>query len=184
MTGAHRATETAVFVDQSGRRRRVLMIVGVLGGTLMLACAAVLIGGAFSGTRLDNSDRLGSGGSSPSAPATAPDSERSSGEPTATRPPSTRPPTRAATPRARGSAPATPARTTTAGRTPASGVSPSGASRPTAPPATTPATTKAPGTTPAESTTPPTDGEAAHTPPGQTKEPQGAGQDKTQGPKR
>ncbi|MGR6920925.1 hypothetical protein ACU635_42370 [[Actinomadura] parvosata] len=179
MSGAHRTTGTAVLADQNGRRRRVLMIVGALGGTLTLACAAVLIGGTFNGTRLDAVNRPG--GDAPSASATAPPSSQE---------PTTRPPTarllRTTTPKTRRSAPATPTPVRTRTR-PADAITPSGTMRPSRPattPTTRPAPTAAPSTPPVAPTTSPTAYGTDHRPPGQTKEPQRGGQDKTHGPKR
>ncbi|MER6950182.1 hypothetical protein ABT294_39815 [Nonomuraea sp. NPDC000554] len=43
---------TAVFVDQSGRRRRLIMVGSIMSSVLALTVLAVLIGGAFSGTKL------------------------------------------------------------------------------------------------------------------------------------
>ncbi|WP_155128060.1 hypothetical protein [[Actinomadura] parvosata] len=184
MSGAHRTSGTAVLADQNGRRRRVLMIVAALGGTLTLACAAVLIGGTFNGTRLDAVNRPG-GDDAPSASATAPPSSQD---------PTTRPPTarllRTTTPKTRRSAPATPTPVRTRTR-PAGAITPSGTIRPSRPattpttrPATRPSPTPAPSTTPVAPTTSPTANETDHRPPGQTKEPQRGGQDKTHGPKR
>ncbi|MCP2348232.1 hypothetical protein [Nonomuraea roseoviolacea] len=43
---------TAVFVDQSGRRRRLVMVVGIVSSVLAIGVLAVVIGGAFSRTTL------------------------------------------------------------------------------------------------------------------------------------
>ncbi|MBT2232572.1 hypothetical protein [Nonomuraea sp. NEAU-A123] len=39
-------------MDHTERRRRILMVAGLLAGCLMLATAAILVGGAFTGTQL------------------------------------------------------------------------------------------------------------------------------------
>ncbi|MEU7858139.1 hypothetical protein [Nonomuraea sp. NPDC049141] len=39
-------------MDHTERRRRILMVAGLLAGCLMLAIAAILVGGAFTGTQL------------------------------------------------------------------------------------------------------------------------------------
>ncbi|MET8143932.1 hypothetical protein ABZU32_26810 [Sphaerisporangium sp. NPDC005288] len=52
MSGAHSPSDTAVFVDHSGRRARLLMVVGIVAGTLLIGCMAILIGGAFTGTSI------------------------------------------------------------------------------------------------------------------------------------
>ncbi|MFB9629907.1 hypothetical protein [Nonomuraea helvata] len=56
MTGTERSSEPHQFADESGRRGRILMIAGALIGTLMLASAAILVGGASAGRRLDAVD--------------------------------------------------------------------------------------------------------------------------------
>ncbi|NUW43403.1 hypothetical protein [Nonomuraea rhodomycinica] len=43
---------TAVFVDQSGRRRRLVMLAGIVSSVLAIGVLAVVIGGAFSRTTL------------------------------------------------------------------------------------------------------------------------------------
>ncbi|WP_433509398.1 hypothetical protein ACQP2T_36250 [Nonomuraea sp. CA-143628] len=39
-------------MDHTERRRRILMVAGLMAGCLMLATAAILVGGAFTGTQL------------------------------------------------------------------------------------------------------------------------------------
>ncbi|TMR88326.1 hypothetical protein [Nonomuraea basaltis] len=166
MSGAHRPTGTAVFVDQSGRRRRVLMVAGVLLGTLMLATAAVLIGGAFSTTRLDAVDWPGDGSGDPkeSVPAVVKTSPTPSAKATPTRSVA---PVVQATP--------TPTRTATPTR------SPSPAARESTRPPASPVS-RTPTPTPSTTASPTT--EAERTPPGLTKKTPGPGSDKTPGPKR
>ncbi|MFI7709049.1 hypothetical protein [Nonomuraea sp. NPDC049480] len=66
MNKRKRAVGSAVFVDHSGRRTRILTISGILAGTLLLALTAVLLGSAFRGIRLDSvqwpADGRGGGG--------------------------------------------------------------------------------------------------------------------------
>ncbi|GAA4227565.1 hypothetical protein GCM10023075_30690 [Streptosporangium album] len=45
-------TGTAVFVDQTGKRRQLLKITGVVVGTLVLASVVTVVGGLFTGTPL------------------------------------------------------------------------------------------------------------------------------------
>ncbi|MFI6732326.1 hypothetical protein ACIBI9_05270 [Nonomuraea sp. NPDC050451] len=70
MTGTERSSEPHQFADESGRRGRILMIAGALIGTLMLASAGILVGGASTGTRLDAVDwhRTGPGARDGSIP--------------------------------------------------------------------------------------------------------------------
>ncbi|MFG6192792.1 hypothetical protein [Nonomuraea sp. JJY05] len=70
MTGTERSSEPHQLADESGRRGRILMIVGALIGTLMLASAGILVGGASTGTRLDAVDwhRTGPGARDGSIP--------------------------------------------------------------------------------------------------------------------
>ncbi|MGP3958121.1 hypothetical protein ACTWPT_19115 [Nonomuraea sp. 3N208] len=166
MSEAHGPSGTAVFVDQSGRRRRVLVIAGVLLGTLMLAMAAVLIGGAFSTTRLDAVDwpEGGNGAPEKSVPAATTSSPTPSQTPRLIRSVT---PTAQASPTPQRTSTPTPTRTRT------------GIVRPSASSSATP-TSEA--TTSAPATADPTATETERTPPGQTRQPPGL--DKTQGPKR
>lgn len=140
------------------------MIAGVLLGTLMLATAAVLIGGAFNTARLDAVEWPGDGSGAPekSVPAAIESS------------PATGRPTRSVAP----VVPATPAPRRTA--TPTRSRSQTPVARQSTSPAATPAS-KTPTTAPPASAPPTTDAERI--PPGQTKEPRGLGSDKTHGPK-
>ncbi|MFI6318381.1 hypothetical protein ACIBG8_12715 [Nonomuraea sp. NPDC050556] len=156
-------TRTAVFVDQSGRRRRILMIVGVLTGTLAVACVAILIGGAFTSTSFSV---IGWPGSEQTADP-LPTGLESVRTPTPSRTASPRPSrTPGASPTASRTATPTPSRTRTT--TPASTAKPSPSPSPSA------------SGTPSDS---PTTQEPGHTPPGKTKEPPGLDPDKTHGPK-
>ncbi|MEO3807436.1 hypothetical protein ABGB17_00390 [Sphaerisporangium sp. B11E5] len=162
MSDAQSPMDTAVFVDQSGRRARVLMVVGVLSGTLLMACMAVLIAGVFTGTPLTVTGWPG-GDPKPPAPAAT------SSSPTADRPrkPSARPVTARHTPSA--TVTPTPTRKPTATRTPRATPS-STASPSTSPPADEPT-----------GTSPTPDGTE---PPGRTKQPPGHDPERTQGPKK
>ncbi|NRQ39176.1 hypothetical protein HII36_46250 [Nonomuraea sp. NN258] len=186
MKGTHRSPGRAAFVDQSGGRRRAVMTVGVLSGTLALAMAAILIGGAFTTTTLDAVER----------PGGDPGSSRPAGEPGTDR--TTRPATPSRTARAAvtpGARPS-PAVTRTAAPTRTrDAVRPSSA----APSSTRPAPAASSSAPAAEPSRPPgqPSGEpserpserpsqpgeptdAERTPPGQTKRPDA---DKTRGPK-
>lgn len=147
------------------------MIAGVLLGTLMLAAAAMLVGGAFSTTRLDAVDWPG--GDDGTSEATVPGATKSSGTPSATARP-----TRSVAP----AIPATP--TPSRMRTPTP--TPTGSGQRSVPPQSTRPSatpTSEPTADPSAGDTPTTD-EPERTPPGQAKEPPGLGTDKTQGPKR
>lgn len=165
MNETHHPTDTAVFVDQSGRRRRILMIIGVLGGVMMLAVAGILVGGAFTSTSLSV---IGwPGGDQPDEAPAVIESERAS----RSAKPAVRPTARPSTPMASRTPTPTPVRTPTPNRT-----STPAAKRTTARPTPTP--TRA--TTPAAAT--PKATESERTPPGQTKQPPG-NPNKTHGPK-
>ncbi|MEV4572407.1 hypothetical protein AB0K16_04045 [Nonomuraea jabiensis] len=56
MTGTERSSEPQQSADEGGRRGRILMIAGALIGTLMLASAGILVGGASTARRLDAVD--------------------------------------------------------------------------------------------------------------------------------
>ncbi|MER6007564.1 hypothetical protein ABT120_54130 [Nonomuraea angiospora] len=70
MTGTERSSEPDPFADEGGRRGRILMIAGALVGTLMLASAGILVGGASTARRLDGVDwhRTGPGARDGSIP--------------------------------------------------------------------------------------------------------------------
>ncbi|MEV6033459.1 hypothetical protein AB0L65_20060 [Nonomuraea sp. NPDC052116] len=70
MTGTERSSEPDPFADEGGRRGRILMIAGALVGTLMLASAGILVGGASTARRLDAVDwhRTGPGARDGSIP--------------------------------------------------------------------------------------------------------------------
>ncbi|GGL12104.1 hypothetical protein Sme01_68600 [Sphaerisporangium melleum] len=168
----HPPSDTAVFVDHSGRRARFLMIIGIVAGTLLIACMAILIGGAFSGTSLTVIGWPGDGPQAPQVPHITP--SRSPAEsPSATPRPerSTRPtaggsPSLRRTPTAHTPTP-TPRRTIRP--TPSVRPDPTASATPTEPPVDDP-------------TAEPTPSEPV--PPGKTKQPPGLDPDKTQGPKR
>ncbi|MFF4614984.1 hypothetical protein [Nonomuraea jabiensis] len=73
MTGTERSSKPHQFADESGRRGRILMIAGALIGTLMLASAGILVGGASTARRLDAVDwhRTGPGARDGSIPVAA-----------------------------------------------------------------------------------------------------------------
>lgn len=144
------------------------MIIGILGGTLVLATAAILIGGAFTSTSFSvigwpgsndevepipsDLDSLTGGPEQPSGTQ----SVRPSTSPTPRRTPSTTPsPSRTVTPTPKASA----SPSASASKSPSSSASP----------------------TPTTSETSAIDD--TRTPPGQTKEPPGLDPDKTHGPK-
>ncbi|MEV4016099.1 hypothetical protein AB0J35_36935 [Nonomuraea angiospora] len=181
MTGTERSSEPTQFADGSGRRGRILMITGALLGTLMLASAGILVGGASTARRLDAVDWHGTGpgardGSIPVATEsrlrTTPTALGPSGPPTRsasappTRSPSARP-TRSTsvahhptpkqahpTPRRTNSTRPAPA---SASRTPTPELATAPAAQPTRPSAAPPPTAATPGRT--------------HVPPGQTRHP-------------
>ncbi|MEU0566997.1 hypothetical protein ABZ297_16650 [Nonomuraea sp. NPDC005983] len=78
----------AVFVDQSGRRRRLIMVGSIMSSVLTLTVLAVLIGGAFSGTKLSVNgwpgDRPGAVGATASPDRSATARTSPSGRPTPT----------------------------------------------------------------------------------------------------
>ncbi|MEW1843295.1 hypothetical protein AB0392_35590 [Nonomuraea angiospora] len=65
MTGTERSSEPTRFADESGRRGRILMIAGALIGTLMLASAGILVGGASTARRPDAVDWHNTGPGAP-----------------------------------------------------------------------------------------------------------------------
>ncbi|MEU6781347.1 hypothetical protein ABZ912_19265 [Nonomuraea angiospora] len=174
---------TAVFVNQSGRRRRLITIGSIAASVLALALLAVVIAGMFSSTTLSVNgwpgDRSGAadGTASPDRTPTPTPSPKRSERPTpsVTRPEATRPPSRRPTPRASGLV----RPSATSGQT-----SPQQA-RPTPRPSTDPAPSGDPTTDPAADPTAdpisdPTDNEA----PGQTRTPPGLDPNRTKGPKK
>ncbi|MEW1843520.1 hypothetical protein AB0392_36720 [Nonomuraea angiospora] len=172
---------TAVFVNQSGRRRRLIMIGSIAASVLALALLAVVIAGMFSSTTLSVNgwpgDRSGAADSTASPDRTPSPSPKRSERPTpsVTRPEATRPPSRRPTPtvtrQARPSA--------TSGQT-----APQQA-RPTPRPSTDPAPSTRPATDPAaDPTADPTTGPADSEPPGQAKTPPGLDPNRTKGPKK
>ncbi|WP_248958250.1 hypothetical protein [Sphaerisporangium perillae] len=163
MSEAHSPEDTAVFVDHSGRRARLLMIVGVLSGTLLIACMAILIGGAFTGTSLTVIGWPGDGPKFSQVPAAT--SSRSSSPPA--RSPSATPVVERPVPSA--TARITP-RTTPSARTPT----------PSRTPRQVPSGTATP--TPSAPVDEPTT--EAPPPPGKTKQPPGLDPNRTQGPKK
>jgi cytoskeletal protein RodZ len=159
----------AVFVNQSGRRRKLIMIGSIASSVLVLALLAFVIGGMFSSTTLsvngwpgDRSDAADSTASPDRTPTPRPKlSEQpmpSVTRPAVTRSPSGRPST---TGPARSSATPQPERTTP---------QPARTSAAPSPDAT------------AEPTTDPTD--AGTEPPGQDKTPPGLDPNRTKGPKK
>ncbi|MGW0203943.1 hypothetical protein ACWDX9_62115, partial [Nonomuraea sp. NPDC003201] len=127
MTGTERSSEPDPFADEGGRRGRILMIAGALVGTLMLASAGILVGGASTARRLDAVDwhRTGPGARDGSIPVatesrlrTAPTTLGPSASPA--RSPSARPAHSAAAHRPTPRAHPTPRRTSSTRPTPAS----------------------------------------------------------------
>ncbi|MFG1706358.1 hypothetical protein ACFLIM_24485 [Nonomuraea sp. M3C6] len=166
---------TAVFVNQSGRRRKLIMIGSIASSVLALALLAFVIGGMFSSTTLSVNgwpgDRPGAADSTASPDRTPTPRPKLSEQPTpsvtaVTRSPSGRPSTTgparpSATPQPERTTPR-PARTT---------------SRPSAAPS--PDATAEPTTGP---TADPTD--VGTEPPGQDKTPPGLDPNRTKGPKK
>ncbi|MER6007042.1 hypothetical protein ABT120_51485 [Nonomuraea angiospora] len=168
---------TAVFVNQSGRRRRLVMIGSIAASVLALALLAVVLAGMFSSTTLSVNgwpgDRSGAADGTASPDRTPTPSPKRSERPTpsATRPETTRPPSRRPTPKATGQV--RPSAT--------SGQSSPQQARPTPRASTDPAPSSDPATDPAaDPTAGPTDSE----PPGQTRMPPGLDPDRTKGPKK
>ncbi|MEV6157418.1 hypothetical protein AB0L53_44480 [Nonomuraea sp. NPDC052129] len=167
MSPEHHHT-TAVFVDQSGRRRRLIMIGSIASGVLALALLAVVIGGLFSNTTLSVTgwpgDQKGGMGSTTSPdPSPTPRTSRTKRPtPSVTRA-SARPTPSSTRPAVRSKEPVTV-------RTP----SPSPSVKPSTEPAPEPTT---------EPTVEPV-AEPTDLPPGQNKTPPGLDPDRTKGPKK
>ncbi|NUR86075.1 MAG: hypothetical protein HOY71_18495, partial [Nonomuraea sp.] len=89
MDPQHSPAHAAVFVDHTGRRRRDLTVAAVLGTVLVLAMAAILVGGAFSHTSLDVVGWPGGGPAERAEPAGTPSTR--SATPTRTRTPTPTP---------------------------------------------------------------------------------------------
>ncbi|MFI7223280.1 hypothetical protein ACIBO5_08650 [Nonomuraea angiospora] len=174
MTGTERSSEPTRFADEGGRRGRILMIAGALIGTLMLASAGILVGGASTARRPDAVDwhRTGPGARDSSVPVAAESRLRTAATTTPTGLGPSAPPTRSRsvahrpTPKQALSARPTSRRTTPTRPTPAP------VSRtPTPAPATiTPAVqpTRPSVAPPPTAATPPG---RTHVPPGQTRHP-------------
>ncbi|MEQ4724505.1 hypothetical protein [Nonomuraea sp. B19D2] len=163
---------TAVFVNQSGRRRKLIMIGSIAGSVLALALLAVVIGGMLSSTTLSVNGWPGErpGAASPDRTPTSRPRLSEQPTPSATRPVVTVSPSR---------------RPTTSATRP---VRPSATSELTSPQPerTTPRSSRDPGQssdpTADPTTAAPTD--AGNEPPGQVKTPPGLDPDRTKGPKR
>ncbi|WP_344578868.1 hypothetical protein [Nonomuraea roseoviolacea] len=138
---------TAVFVDQSGRRRRLVMVVGIVSSVLAIGVLAVVIGGAFSRTTLSVS---GWPGDQPEGVAASPhrsptprtsSTRRPTPSPVQARPTPTPTPTRTATPSRRPTPKQSATRRPTPRQEPTERPEPS--EEPTAEPAPTPGETTA-----------------------------------------
>ncbi|MFI7229859.1 hypothetical protein ACIBO5_42145 [Nonomuraea angiospora] len=180
---------TAVFVNQSGRRRRLIMIGSIGASVLALALLAVVIAGMFSSTTLSVNgwpgDRSGAADGTASPDRTPAPSPKRSERPTpsVTRPEATRPPSRRPTPevtrQARPSATSGQTAPQQARPTPRPSTDPAPSTRPATDPAADP-TADPTADPPADPTGGPTDSE----PPGQAKTPPGLDPNRTKGPKK
>ncbi|MFI7124664.1 hypothetical protein ACIBQ1_03160 [Nonomuraea sp. NPDC050153] len=184
MTGTERSPEPTPFADDFpdgiGRRGRALMVAGALIGTLMLATAGILVGGASSGKRLDAIDwhRTGPGSRDGSIPVaaesharTAPTTLSSSARPAHTHPTQSFSAARRPTPKQAPSARPTSRATHSTRPTPAAPAGPAASRTPTPE-----RVTITPSAQPARpSVTPPptavTTSGRTHTPPGHTRHP-------------
>ncbi|MFB9528090.1 hypothetical protein [Nonomuraea roseola] len=168
--------QKAVFVDHSGRRRRLVIVSSIASGVLALAMFAIVIGGLFSSTTLSVSGWPGNDGESP-ASAASPGASEPAATPRASmsrRPTPTATPTRTRaipTVRSRVTRRATPSQQPV----PDTVVDPREPS-PSAEPSATPSGDPRPSTEPTPDPTP-------DQPPGLDKTPPGHAQGKTKGPK-
>ncbi|MEV4059545.1 hypothetical protein [Nonomuraea dietziae] len=166
--------QKAVFVDHSGRRRRLVIVSSIASGVVALAMFAIVIGGLFSSTTLSVSGWPGNDGESP-ASAASPEASEPAATPRASmsrRPTPTATPTRTRaipTVRPRVTRPATPS------QRPDTVVDPREPSA-SAEPSATPSGDPRPSTEPTPAPTP-------DQPPGPDKTPPGHAQGKTKGPK-
>ncbi|MFB9631600.1 hypothetical protein [Nonomuraea helvata] len=176
MSPEQHSNTTAVFVNQSGRRRRLIMIGSIAASVLALALLAVVIGGMFSSTTLSVNgwpgDRPGAADRTASPDRTPTPRQRSSEQPTpsVTRPVATRSPSRRPTPSA--TRPVRPSAT--------SGQTSPRPARTTSRPSTDPESSSEPTST--GPTADPTD--AATEPPGKDRTPPGLDPNRTKGPKK
>lgn len=146
------------------------MIIGILGGTLVLASAAILIGGAFTSTSFSV---IGWPGSDDEVEPIPSDLDSLTGEPVQPSGTQSVRPSMSPTPRRTPSTTPSPSRTVTP--TPKASASASAST------SKSPTSSASPSETPTASDPSATDD--SRTPPGQTKEPPGLDPDKTHGPK-
>lgn len=163
-----RPDTTAVFVDQSGRRRRLVMTGSITASLLALGLLAVVVGGVFSDPTLSVD---GWPGDRPGAVGTAsPDRSPRTGPSRRPTPTATQTSARARPSATTSSAPARATRT------------PSRRPSPTVEPSTQPSAEPGPTTEPA--TEPTAEPGETTGPPGLTRTPPGLDPDRTKGPKK
>ncbi|MEV0235401.1 hypothetical protein [Nonomuraea sp. NPDC050786] len=176
MSPEQHSNTTAVFVNQSGRRRKLITIGSIAASVLALSLLAVVIGGMFSSTTLSVNgwpgDRPGAADRTASPDRSPTPRQKPSERPTpsVTRPAATHSPSRRPTPSA--TRPARPSAT--------SGQTSPRPERTTSPPSTDPEPSSDPTAT--GPTADPTD--AADEPPGQGRTPPGLDPNRTKGPKK